>query len=70
MTTKATDTPTAADPVADRRNFIKLAGATAAGAGATVATAGAAAANPADLRPVDAMYRESDHVKRYYELAR
>jgi hypothetical protein len=56
--------------VADRRNFIKLAGATAAGAGATVATAGVAAAKTVEARPADAMYRETDHVKRYYELAR
>jgi hypothetical protein len=48
------------DKVADRRKFFKLAGATAAGAGATIATAGVAAA----------MYAETDHVKRYYELAR
>ena len=56
--------------VADRRNFIKLAGATAAGAGATVATGGVAAAKPAEAPAADAMYRETDHVKRYYELAR
>jgi hypothetical protein len=58
------------DKVADRRNFIKLAGATAAGAGATVVTAGAAAAKTVETRPADAMYSETDHVKRYYELAR
>lgn len=68
MTTKAADTTT--DPVADRRNFLKLAGATAAGAGATATTAGVAAARPTEARPADAMYRETDHVKRYYELAR
>ncbi len=61
---------TPGDKVANRRNFIKLAGATAAGAGATAATAGVAAATPANERPADAMYRETDHVKRYYELAR
>jgi hypothetical protein len=55
--------------VADRRNFIKLAGATAAGAGATAATAGAAAAAPPE-RPADALYQETAHVKRYYETAR
>jgi hypothetical protein len=58
------------DKVADRRKFFKLAGATAAGAGATIATAGVAAAKPAAVRPADAMYAETDHVKRYYELAR
>ena len=68
MTTKTPDETR--DVVADRRNFIKLAGATAAGAGATVATAGAGVAKPADTRPADAMYRETEHVKRYYDLAR
>lgn len=54
---------------ADRRNFIKLAGASAAGAGATVATAGIAAAAPA--KPAaDAQYRETAHVKQYYDTAR
>jgi hypothetical protein len=57
------------DPVADRRNFIKLAGATAAGAGATVATAGVAAASAAPLA-TDGQYRETTHVKRYYDTAR
>lgn len=68
MTTKVPETNTTA--VADRRNFVKLAGATVAGAGATVATAGVVAAKTTDARPADAMYRETDHVKRYYELAR
>lgn len=56
--------------VANRRNFFKLAGATAAVTGATVATAGVVAAQAPEVRPADAMYRETDHVKRYYELAR
>lgn len=54
--------------VADRRGFMKLAGATAAGAGAT-AVVTPAAATEAD-RPADALYRETEHVKRYYALAR
>lgn len=53
---------------ADRRNFIKRAGATAAGAGATVATAGVVTAAPA--KPADAQYRETAHIKRYYDTAR
>ena len=57
------------DAVADRRNFIKLAGATAAGAGATVATAGHAQAS-AKAAEVEGGYRETEHVKRYYDLAR
>ena len=55
--------------VADRRDFIKLAGATAAGAGATVATSGVVQAAPS-ATPADSLYRETAHVKRYYELAR
>jgi hypothetical protein len=57
-------------PLADRRNFIKLAGASAATAGAAVVSAGAIAAAPVVKPADDAMYRETDHVKRYYELAR
>lgn len=68
MTTKVPEANTAA--VADRRNFVKLAGATVAGAGATVATAGVVGAKPTEAPPADAMYQETDHVKRYYELAR
>jgi hypothetical protein len=55
--------------IADRRNFIKLAGATAAGAGATIVTAGGVAASPAQPA-ADALYQETAHVKRYYETAR
>jgi hypothetical protein len=54
--------------VADRRSFMKLAGATAAGAGATVATAGIVQA--AEPPAADALYRETEHIKRYYETAR
>jgi hypothetical protein len=67
MTDKMTDKTKQA--TADRRNFIKLAGASAAGAGATVATAGVAAATPA--KPADdAQYRETAHVKHYYATTR
>jgi hypothetical protein len=54
--------------VADRRNFIKLAGASAAGVGATVATAGVATAT--ENKPTDGQYQETAHVKRYYDTAR
>jgi predicted phage tail protein len=66
--TKSTRADQPKDPIADRRNFIKLAGATAAGAGATVATAGVATA----VAPTasDAQYRETTHVKQYYDSAR
>ena len=56
--------------VADRRRFLKLAAAgTVTGGAAVVAgTADAAPALPATAD--DGLYRESEHVKRYYELAR
>lgn len=55
---------------ADRRSFIKLAGAGVVGGGAALASvvtgAEASSAAPAD----QGQYRETDHVKRYYELAK
>lgn len=56
-----------------RRDFLKLAGLGAGAAGAAaVGLAGPkseAAAGPADARAA-AGYRESEHVKKYYALAR
>jgi hypothetical protein len=55
-------------PVADRRNFLKLAGAGIVGAGAAAVAVPAVA----EETKTDAQggYRESEHVKRYYALAR
>ena len=58
------------DGLADRRNFMKLAGAGVASAGAVALSAGAVSAEVAAAKPTDAMYQETEHVKRYYELAR
>lgn len=56
---------------ADRRAFLKLAGAGAVTGGAALVTKGAAAEPlPAANGSKDALYRETEHVKRYYELAR
>lgn len=56
---------------ADRRSFLKLAGAGVVGSGAalasTVAPADAASSAP---EAGEGGYRETDHVKRYYELAK
>jgi len=56
-----------------RRDFFKVAGlgAGAMGAAAVVtrATGAAADASPAD-RPAKSGYRETDHVKKFYALAR
>jgi hypothetical protein len=55
------------DAVADRRSFLKLAAAgTAAGGAALVGGEQAEAAEPKKA----SLYRETDHIRRYYELAR
>ncbi len=56
------------EAVADRRSFLKLAGATAAASGAAVVPV-VAQAQEAEQKPGQ-MYRETEHVRRYYELAR
>jgi hypothetical protein len=57
------------DAVADRRNFLKLAsiGAVAGGAGLV---AGEKKVEAEEARPGGALYRLTDHIRRYYELAR
>jgi hypothetical protein len=54
--------------VADRRSFLKLAGVGAA-AGAT-ALVGGEKAEAGEARTKTSLYRETDHIRRYYELAR
>ncbi len=57
--------------VANRRNFLKLAGLGTAGAVASAATAvTASAAEPENAGPESGSYRETDYVKRVYELSR
>jgi hypothetical protein len=55
-------------PVADRRSFLKLAGAGVVTGGAALADGKPAEA--AEAKPARPLYRETEHVKRYYELAR
>ncbi len=56
--------------VSDRRSFLKLAGlGTVAGGAALVAGKGVAEAGMA-ADDKDRLYRETDHVKTYYDLAR
>ncbi|MEO1693923.1 MAG: twin-arginine translocation pathway signal protein [Pseudomonadota bacterium] len=56
---------------ADRRGFLKLAGASVVGTGAAVVAGGAAqAAQPVAETEQAGDYRATDHVKRYYDLAR
>ncbi|HHI81637.1 MAG TPA: twin-arginine translocation signal domain-containing protein [Rhizobiales bacterium] len=52
----------------DRRSFLKLAGIGAAGA--IAATAGAQSASAEAPQDGDAVYRETDHVRKVYELSR
>jgi hypothetical protein len=55
--------------IADRRSFLKL-----AGSGVAVVPAALASEKPAEAaaaaKPTRALYRETEHVRRYYELAR
>jgi hypothetical protein len=53
--------------VADRRSFLKGAG---AATGGTLLPASAAAEASAPLSTTPALYRETDHIRRYYQLAR
>ncbi|MEM1397549.1 MAG: formate dehydrogenase [Pseudomonadota bacterium] len=55
---------------ADRRSFLKLIGASAVGGGAVVAASGAAVAGVKDEPAPGGDYRDSEHVRRYYGLAR
>jgi hypothetical protein len=57
------------EKVTDRRGFLKLAGATAAAGGAAAVTGESKAQTP-EGKPKPALYRETEHIRRYYELAR
>lgn len=54
---------------ASRRDFLKKA-AVAVGAAGAAAAAGPAKAETPVTREQDGGYRETDHVRKYYELAR
>jgi len=59
------------EAVADRRSFLKLAGASAAAGGAALMTGETKAeASQAGEKKKPSLYRETDHIRRYYELAR
>jgi hypothetical protein len=58
-------------PLADRRSFLKLASAGVVTGGAALAgDKPAEAGEAAEGKPARALYRETEHVKRYYDLAR
>ena len=54
---------------ASRRDFLKKAAVAVGAAGAAAAASPAQATTPA-AREQDGGYRETDHVRKYYELAR
>jgi hypothetical protein len=56
-------------PAENRRGFLKLAGLGAVASGATL-IAGDKAEAAAPKSPTAAGYRETEHVKRFYETAR
>ncbi len=55
--------------LADRRSFLKLAGIGAVTASAALVT-GAATADADEARESDRLYRETDHVRTFYRMAR
>ena len=57
------------EAVADRRSFLKLAGAGAA-TGAAALLTGEKPAQASEAKAKESLYRETDHIRRYYELAR
>jgi len=57
------------EAVTDRRSFLKLAGASAAAGGAAAIT-GQTPAQAVEAKPRPWLYRETEHIRRYYELAR
>ncbi len=59
------------NPTTDRRSVLKLAGASVVASGAALVTGGTAAVAATESPPrVGEIYRETDHVRRYYELAK
>ncbi len=56
--------------VADRRSFLKLAGAGAVAGGVALVSGEKPAEASTAANETDRLYRETDHVRTYYELAR
>ncbi len=55
---------------ADRRSFLKLAGVGAAAGGVALVSGKDVAEATATADETGRLYRETDHIKTYYELAR
>lgn len=56
--------------VADRRSFLKLAGAGAVAGGAALVSTGKQAEASTAADQGDRLYKQTDHIRTYYELAR
>jgi len=56
--------------VADRRSFLKLAGASAVAGGVALASSGKPAEASTSADENGPLYKETDHIKTYYALAR
>ena len=56
--------------VADRRGFLKLAGASAVAGGVALVSGETPAEAGTAANESDRLYRQTDHIKTYYELAR
>ncbi len=59
-----------AKAVADRRSFLKLAGASAVTGGAAIAGVDVATAAPLASADTTGAYHETEHIRRYYDSAR
>lgn len=55
---------------AKRRDFLKLMGLGSVAGAAALAAGGTAPAAAAEAKPADAGYRETAHVRKFYETAR
>ena len=60
----------AATAIADRRGFLKFAGAGVVSGGATVLGTTAVVAKQAETTNDEIGYRETEHIRRYYDSAR
>ena len=58
------------DTAVGRRDFLRLSGVAAATGGAALAVSGTEAAASETLEATSSGYRETEHVKTYYKLAR
>jgi hypothetical protein len=56
--------------IADRRSFLKLAGAGAVTGGAVLVGGKGVAEASTTANKTDRLYKETDHIKTYYKLAR